>query len=146
MYTGCLRPRNRSDEAGKCQSNGAIYSIRFSVRENQRETKKPFFKSGTFGSEKQLFQKRKPRYSFEYRVVSMAGDEGFEPPQTESESGVLPLHKSPICRALSKRIYYYTQKTLFVKKNFLTFFCLFHSLYFRRFFYIMTLIETKTRR
>ena len=25
----------------------------------------------------------------------MAGDEGFEPPQTESESGVLPLHKSP---------------------------------------------------
>jgi hypothetical protein len=27
----------------------------------------------------------------------LAGDEGFEPPQTESESGVLPLHKSPIC-------------------------------------------------
>ena len=26
----------------------------------------------------------------------MAGDEGFEPPQTESESGVLPLHKSPL--------------------------------------------------
>ena len=25
---------------------------------------------------------------------SMAEDEGFEPPQTESESGVLPLHKS----------------------------------------------------
>lgn len=25
----------------------------------------------------------------------MAEDEGFEPPQTESESGVLPLHKSP---------------------------------------------------
>ena len=25
----------------------------------------------------------------------LAGDEGFEPPQTESESGVLPLHKSP---------------------------------------------------
>ena len=24
----------------------------------------------------------------------MAEDEGFEPPQTESESGVLPLHKS----------------------------------------------------
>ena len=28
--------------------------------------------------------------------VSLAGDEGFEPPQTESESGVLPLHKSPL--------------------------------------------------
>ena len=26
----------------------------------------------------------------------MAEDEGFEPPQTESESGVLPLHKSPM--------------------------------------------------
>ncbi len=28
----------------------------------------------------------------------LAEDEGFEPPQTESESGVLPLHKSSICR------------------------------------------------
>ena len=27
----------------------------------------------------------------------LAEDEGFEPPQTESESGVLPLHKSSIC-------------------------------------------------
>ena len=27
--------------------------------------------------------------------LALAGDEGFEPPQTESESGVLPLHKSP---------------------------------------------------
>ena len=26
----------------------------------------------------------------------MAEDEGFEPPQTESESGVLPLHKSSV--------------------------------------------------
>ena len=26
----------------------------------------------------------------------LAEDEGFEPPQTESESGVLPLHKSPM--------------------------------------------------
>ena len=29
----------------------------------------------------------------------MAEDEGFEPPQTESESGVLPLHKSSVCNA-----------------------------------------------
>ena len=28
----------------------------------------------------------------------LAEDEGFEPPQTESESGVLPLHKSSILR------------------------------------------------
>ena len=30
-------------------------------------------------------------------TVDLAEDEGFEPPQTESESGVLPLHKSSIC-------------------------------------------------
>ena len=30
----------------------------------------------------------------------MAEDEGFEPPQTESESGVLPLHKSSIAGTL----------------------------------------------
>ena len=30
---------------------------------------------------------------------SLAEDEGFEPPQTESESGVLPLHKSSISGA-----------------------------------------------
>ena len=29
----------------------------------------------------------------------LAEDEGFEPPQTESESGVLPLHKSSMCQA-----------------------------------------------
>ena len=29
--------------------------------------------------------------------IFLAEDEGFEPPQTESESGVLPLHKSSIC-------------------------------------------------
>ena len=31
-------------------------------------------------------------YSKEYRIFLLAEDEGFEPPQTESESGVLPLH------------------------------------------------------
>ena len=38
--------------------------------------------------------KKKPLDSEESRVNLMAEDEGFEPPQTESESGVLPLHKS----------------------------------------------------
>ena len=33
----------------------------------------------------------------------VAEDEGFEPPQTESESGVLPLHKS------SRERYHYMQ-------------------------------------
>ena len=38
--------------------------------------------------------KKKPQNSEEFWVILMAEDEGFEPPQTESESGVLPLHKS----------------------------------------------------
>ena len=45
----------------------------------------------------------------------LAGDEGFEPPQTESESGVLPLHKSPIC---AQRMNYYTELAAFVKQYF----------------------------
>ena len=43
--------------------------------------------------------KIKTRYPNGY-LVFMAEDEGFEPPQTESESGVLPLHKSSIARTL----------------------------------------------
>ena len=35
------------------------------------------------------------RYPVGY-LLFLAEDEGFEPPQTESESGVLPLHKSSI--------------------------------------------------
>ena len=46
----------------------------------------------------------------------LAGDEGFEPPQTESESGVLPLHKSPV----PKRKYYYTEEMTIVKEFFYT--------------------------
>ena len=44
------------------------------------------------GSNPVQYQKEKP-----HRLVwffFLAEDEGFEPPQTESESGVLPLHKS----------------------------------------------------
>ena len=36
----------------------------------------------------------------------MAAGEGFEPSQTESESGVLPLHKPAICLAPKRMIYY----------------------------------------
>ena len=47
-----------------------------------------------------LFSNPYPRnkkygYPFGYPYF-LAEDEGFEPPQTESESGVLPLHKSSI--------------------------------------------------
>ncbi len=50
----------------------------------------------------------------------MAEDEGFEPPQTESESGVLPLHKSSIwnssiiCKISKKSI----PNSAFLKKLF----------------------------
>ena len=44
--------------------------------------------------------------SYQNHRAYLAGDEGFEPPQTESESGVLPLHKSPLCAA-PKCMYYY---------------------------------------
>ena len=42
---------------------------------------------------------------------ALAADEGFEPSQTESESGVLPLHKS------AKRICYYNDFEAFVKSS-----------------------------
>ena len=42
----------------------------------------------------------------------MAAEEGFEPSQTESESGVLPLHNS------AKRKSYYNLFTEFVKGHF----------------------------
>ena len=50
----------------------------------------------------------------------VAGDEGFEPPQTESESGVLPLHKSPKWPLAEAHDYYndFLQK---VKTNFFFF-------------------------
>ena len=43
-----------------------------------------------------LCQKKKTRCVSSGHLF-LAEDEGFEPPQTESESGVLPLHKSSIC-------------------------------------------------
>ena len=65
------------------------------------------------------FDKIKTRYPNGY-LVFMAEDEGFEPPQTESESGVLPLHKS----SMSKHGYHYTHSSRNVKRfleNFLKF-------------------------
>ncbi len=52
-------------------------------------------------------------------VSYLAEDEGFEPPQTESESGVLPLHKSSIAS---------TQREENVKNFFPKFKCFFLSL------------------
>ena len=51
----------------------------------------------------------------------MAAGEGFEPSQTESESGVLPLHKPAIVRSpltISQAHYYYMQISEKVKKYF----------------------------
>ena len=51
----------------------------------------------------------------------LAEDEGFEPPQTESESGVLPLHKSsmwPFRLARHKQHGYYSTETKNVKNFF----------------------------
>ena len=58
----------------------------------------------------------------------MAAGEGFEPSQTESESGVLPLHKPAICLA-SKRMIYYMRFFENVKVFFL-FFINFFKLFF----------------
>ena len=43
-----------------------------------------------------LFSANKKTDRISDRFFLLAEDEGFEPPQTESESGVLPLHKSSI--------------------------------------------------
>ena len=78
----------------KCQQNAGFHPICKLVRENPRETEKPplrIWKNPNFKSGE---QKKKPLDSEESRVNLLAEDEGFEPPQTESESGVLPLHKS----------------------------------------------------
>ena len=53
-----------------------------------------------------------------FRTFVAAG-EGFEPSQTESESGVLPLHKPAIfVRSCRTNRYYYTGKQEFVKDFF----------------------------
>ena len=44
------------------------------------------------------------RYPVGY-LLFLAEDEGFEPPQTESESGVLPLHKSSKRNVIIIRIF-----------------------------------------
>ena len=59
-------------------------------------------------------QKRKKVHRLLYHnlCTNVAAEEGFEPSQTESESGVLPLHNS------AKRKSYYTYFCGIVKKNF----------------------------
>ena len=55
----------------------------------------PFLERGCSESAGGVSQKKSRREPYIVRD-DLAGDEGFEPPQTESESGVLPLHKSPM--------------------------------------------------
>ena len=62
-----------------------------------KKSKKPpvFELVAADGFESPTSANKKCRYPNGY-LHFLAEDEGFEPPQTESESGVLPLHKSSI--------------------------------------------------
>ena len=65
---------------------------------------------------------KKALLSDDKRAFLLAEDEGFEPPQTESESGVLPLHKSsmwPFRLPRHKQHGYYSTETKNVKNFFL---------------------------
>ena len=58
-----------------------------------------------------------------FHWVLLAGDEGFEPSQTESESGVLPLHKSPTNKSYytlfigNVNTFFRENKNIFSKRN-----------------------------
>lgn len=67
------------------------------------------------------WNKEKQAISEEIDLFSLAAGEGFEPSQTESESGVLPLHKPAIVRSpltISQAHYYYMHIFGNVKKKF----------------------------
>jgi hypothetical protein len=65
----------------------------------------------TFRALDYLALKAKNRSRQRRERFALAAEEGFEPSQTESESGVLPLHKS------AKRSSYYTVKSEFVNTH-----------------------------
>ena len=66
------------------------------------------------GSSPSFTAKIKTRYPNGY-LVFMAEDEGFEPPQTESESGVLPLHKSSIAGTFVIILTFFKKSRSFLK-------------------------------
>ena len=69
----------------------------------------PFLERGCSESAGGVSQKKSRRERYIVRD-DLAGDEGFEPPQTESESGVLPLHKSPMwCTQAEQRLLLYAE-------------------------------------
>ncbi len=69
----------------------------------------PFLERGCSESAGGVSQKKSRREPYIVRD-DLAGDEGFEPPQTESESGVLPLHKSPMwCTQAEQRLLLYAE-------------------------------------
>ena len=69
----------------------------------------PFLERGCSESAGGVSQKKSRREPYIVRQ-DLAGDEGFEPPQTESESGVLPLHKSPMwCTQAEQRLLLYAE-------------------------------------
>ncbi len=77
--------------------------------------------AGTKTHQKVAWEKEKEPKSEDFDSISLAAGEGFEPSQTESESGVLPLHKPAIVRSpltISQAHYYYMQISEKVKKYF----------------------------
>ena len=68
----------------------------------------PFLERGCSESAGGVSQKKSRREPYIVRD-DLAGDEGFEPPQTESESGVLPLHKSPMPSPLKRHLLLYAK-------------------------------------
>ena len=69
----------------------------------------PFLERGCSESAGGVSPKKSRREPYIVRA-DLAGDEGFEPPQTESESGVLPLHKSPMwCTQAEQRLLLYAE-------------------------------------
>ena len=69
----------------------------------------PFLERGCSESAGGVSKKKSRREPYIVRD-DLAGDEGFEPPQTESESGVLPLHKSPMwCTQAEQRLLLYAE-------------------------------------
>ena len=77
-----------------------------------------------------LFSANKKRHPYGWRCL-LAEDEGFEPPQTESESGVLPLHKSSIWNGfIIRKILKKSTPFLQFFKNLFSFLFLQYPMYF----------------
>ena len=88
-----------------------------------------FHAQSAFHKSERIYFDEKTTFAISKCGFFLAEDEGFEPPQTESESGVLPLHKSSICAPLAlahKQHGYYSTVYENVKQYFSLFQKIFH--------------------